>query len=782
MNDLAGRVKKRKQWAIRLVVGALVATLGVVVVTFVRRKSSQAPRPSVPALPKDVQQRLSGFTYTRLEGVHRVFAIHADRTLALETGGVTVLSNVVVEFFGRTGERHDILRTRRGTYYRSSQDFSSDADVQIELNAPPGSTGKAEDFQSGLQSSSAVGRSSRQPFFIETSRVVYSYKKSLVETAAPVQFRAGAVTGSALGMSYATLDGWVELHKDVAAVLSPQKSRAPAPPIHLSASKARFDKSARQAEFWGPVEFHQEDRTGEAQHAWTDLDDQSRVTQVKLEGQTKFSQTSPQGQINLWSDRAQGKLDPKTEQLQILSADGRVRGESIQHGRESSFEADRLLLNFAASKLKSGQGTGKVRVDISSSAQSTSSPPPSASGVTSRVAREELTADELLFAILPGSNALESANTPGPGRLILFPRGPKTGRRTVTASRFVFGFDSTGRLTTLRGIGGTRIEFMPSPESPKGTPPAITTAENLLARFDPANGTLQSAEQTGNFRFKQAEDQARGEKAVYAAADSSLVVTGEPQAWDPTARTIADRVKIDLNSEHTEGEGHVRVTRLDNGASSPLPSNVLADRATATRRGQTVHYSGNVRAWHGTDVIETSELDIDRAKQTIRAGPPVISSYMVTSEQSAGGLDSPGGKGGSDPLTIRAEKLDYILAQHKAVYRGKVVLKTQDTVLHADRLDVYLADSKSVEGSQVERAVAEGNVEVNQPGRRATGDRADYNAKLGKIVMTGGPPVLYDAAKGVTRGRRLTFFTLNDRLIVDGGFNSSNPTNQHVAP
>ena len=38
---------------------------------------------------------------------------------------------------------------------------------------------------------------------------------------------------------------------------------------------------------------------------------------------------------------------------------------------------------------------------------------------------------------------------------------------------------------------------------------------------------------------------------------------------------------------------------------------MLADRVVANQRGKLAHYEGNVRAWRGSDVIESSALDHD---------------------------------------------------------------------------------------------------------------------------------------------------------------------------
>ena len=139
---------------------------------------------------------------------------------------------------------------------------------------------------------------------------------------------------------------------------------------------------------------------------------------------------------------------------------------------------------------------------------------------------------------------------------------------------------------------------------------------------------------------------------------------------------------------------------------------------------------------------------------------------MISSGSVGGSAGTP--RAGA-PVTIRAEGLEYFDEGRKASYRGNVQLETENTSLRSDRLDVFFSAKGSPGASEVERAVAEGHVTVVQPTRRVTGERAEYFAAPGKILVTGGPPALYDAEKGFTTGQRLTFFIHDDRIFLDGG-------------
>jgi len=86
--------------------------------------------------------------------------------------------------------------------------------------------------------------------------------------------------------------------------------------------------------------------------------------------------------------------------------------------------------------------------------------------------------------------------------------------------------------------------------------------------------------------------------------------------------------------------------------------------------------------------------------------------------------------------------------------------------------DAKAADGKGAQNSSLDHAVADGAVEIVavQPGRTRTGtsDHAEYFAADGRVVLTEGKPQLVDSLKGTTKGRQLTWFSQDDRLLVNG--------------
>jgi lipopolysaccharide export system protein LptA len=76
--------------------------------------------------------------------------------------------------------------------------------------------------------------------------------------------------------------------------------------------------------------------------------------------------------------------------------------------------------------------------------------------------------------------------------------------------------------------------------------------------------------------------------------------------------------------------------------------------------------------------------------------------------------------------------------------------------------------------SQIDHMIATGRVVVTEPNRRAVGDRLVYTADDAKYVLTGKLSSIFDAEHGTVWGDSLTFFSHDDRVLVES--KRSDPT------
>jgi lipopolysaccharide export system protein LptA len=183
-------------------------------------------------------------------------------------------------------------------------------------------------------------------------------------------------------------------------------------------------------------------------------------------------------------------------------------------------------------------------------------------------------------------------------------------------------------------------------------------------------------------------------------------------------------------------------------------------------------------------------IDIYRTERRIVAGSPVLTSDLAPATAATAATAAGSGKtpfrplragsqapvllkagqapGATEPAVIRADRLEYFDSEGRAAYRGHVRMDASGATLSSDRLDAYFT-AQPGGASTLDHAVADGSVTVVQPGRRAAGHHAEYDAVSGKVVLTGGPPTLYDSEKGYVTGRVLTFYNQGGSLLVDGG-------------
>ena len=752
-----------------LTVTALVVSVAYWVATTHKEKPVVLPQ----SVPIDVHQQLSGYTFTRSDEGRRVFTIHAARTVSFKQGGATVLEDVLVELFDRTGKRRDVMRTQRCNYNAQNGDLFSSGPVHIELNAE-------------ADKAPAAGLKGRHTVFLETSKVSYQHEGSLVTSDQEVRFRIGPATGTSQGMVYATRDGSLELEKGVVVQLQPHIGHASDPPLQLTASRLRYDKLSRQVMLWGPIQVTQGERKVSADSGKVFLNEANRVTRGDMEGSVKASESSADRLVELSADRAQGDFDPASGALRVLSAQGNVAGLSQEKGSISRLVAERVELSLAGipAKLQSGDASDNVQLMVESSS---SLGQVVAEAKRPTTEKKALTAAELKFNFRPDGKSLKDAQTVGPGRLVIDPPDPKVGQRIITAGQFLMAFDVMGSLETLRGRQPTHIVFQPPRNAPPGSVAQESTADQLLATFDEVTHALKEVRQSGNYTFRDADRNASAQDSVYVTAAQGVTLTGRPQVWDAESRARCERLYFDLRNDTAEGTGKVQSTHLETGdkmpdGQAPDPTNVLADRMIAQRRSQLVHYEGSVRAWRGADVVESSSLDVYRMAKRLSSGSQVLTSHLQPASYAAGAApSSETPRRETRPFTVRADFLEYFDEGSKASYRGHVKLQTEATTMEADKMDVYFSQLGTNQESEVERAMAEGHVVVVQPGRRATGEHGEYSAGPGKIVLTGGPPSIYDVEKGFTTGQRLTLFVHDDRLLVDGGKGSPSLSQHRVA-
>jgi lipopolysaccharide export system protein LptA len=746
-----------------IVAGALaVAVFSVAGAYWSRRAYKEVAVPHPQKLPSNVNQQLSGFTYTRSEGRRRIFTVHAARNVAFNQGSPTILEDVYVEVYGATGLRHDVMRTERCEYNSTSGELFAAGKVNIQLNNPG-------TVLPDIGLAPAQGKKSPPlRVYLDTSKVSLKEQGTILETSERVTFRTDRASGTAQGMTYATRTGTLELRNDLDLKFEGRGGVRVVPDARLRASRLEFDNDKKIINLSGPVEVTQGTRSVNAGRGTILLAEHHRVQQAMLEYGFRGADKTAGNLVDIGAQSIRGNFVATSGELQNLLADGNVHGKVTRGGRTSNLLAQQLGLAFSGvhPQPRTGMASGNVRLSAESLPESLRNAG-QAAGKDS-MGRQELSAPKVEFTFRPKQQSVEEAHTVGMGHLVLTPANSQAGQREIFGHPLMMDFDKRGRLESLQSLSRSRTISQAPKKAMPGALPDETSSDTLRARFDPATAALITLEQAGGFEFREGARRSTAGRALYESRDQSLTLTGQPQIWDAETRVRADRIVVNLQTRDAEGVGHIRSTQQEaaapNSSAAPVvPTNVVADRMLARRESQFVHYEGHVHAWHGPNVMESPALDIYKTERKISSTSGVLTSFL----QSA-----PADPKSARPVTIRADRLEYADEGRRGSYRGNVELRTETSTLRADRLDVYFISKTTGAPSELDRAVADGHVKVMQTARTVTAEHAEYFAGAGKILMTGGPPAIYDASEGFTTGRSLTLFLHDDTIFVDGGAKS----------
>jgi len=391
--------------------------------------------------------------------------------------------------------------------------------------------------------------------------------------------------------------------------------------------------------------------------------------------------------------------------------------------------------------------------------------PPGQKLPDTRVLRSEV----IEMKMRPGGQEIDTVSTPTPGHLEFLPNHPGSRRRQMDGSRLDITYGPHNQIQSFRSVD---VETHSDPGTPKGAP-VQTWSKNLLADFDPKTGQMVRMQQWENFRYVEGERKAVAAKATLEQDTGRILLETAARFWDPTGSTSADVIHMDQSSGDFSAAGHVSSSRVQDKKTpnsgllaGDEPVQATAERMRSTQRNSFVVYEGKADMWQGASRIRADRIEIDReARRLVAAG--AVQTQLLEKEKEAGAA-----KPALPPVftTVKSTGLVYTESDRLAHYTGGVLLTRPNLRVKSLELRSFLAEAGS--DNSLEKAYADGKVELQQfaPGRTRTGtsEHAEYFVGDEKIILRGGSPMLVDSLKGNTRGDELTYFSSDDRLLVNG--------------
>jgi lipopolysaccharide export system protein LptA len=764
-------------------------------------------RMAIRELPKklgaDIRQSTEGFTYSQSVAGRTLFTIHASKMVQLKQGERAQLHDVKIIVYGRQANRFDQIYGSQFDYDPGTGIVRAVGDVHIDLQADSG--GATHPDQATPQELS-------NPIHLKTSGLEFNQKTGAARTAEMIEFRTPQASGAARGAFYDSKEGRLTLESQIV--------------VHTS-GKTVADVHARHGVITKePLEATFDEVSGTngsgdftAGNLRVFFREDGTVERALAGGEVRASRggTSP------------AKFEARSAELFVTEENaarnavisGNVRLDAAG-AHAMHLEAGRLLVSFKGKnlvehvkalenvKLTQGAGgegepasaAGKVKTAESKLGVSKSATAKSASlvkakskpGVANPQSMQLATA--VLDVDVKDGRLLERAYTTGAAEITIWqPQTAGAGaaqarmqRTVVTAGRFDATFDARNRPRVLHGAPDARLV-----SSTPGQPDRVTTSREIDVAFVSGGTGIASIQQQGDFRYVEGPRRATAEKARYGASDDIFLLTGQARYTDSGLTLSSDSLRLNRSTGDVTAEGSVKTTYTDQkpqgGAllASGNPVHVTAAVMTANRTSGVARYSGGARLWQDANIVEAPTIEFDREKRSMVAqgASPGTSGNVQQRVTTVFAQTDKSGK--VTPVNVTAARLTYADSERRARFTGGVVLRSADVTVTADHADVVLqaraaapdnapktvqpggapAGSGGSGPSQLQQIIAEGHIVIQEPKRKATGEKLVYTAQEAKFVLTGGPASIFDAERGTITGNSLTFFTRDDRVLVE---------------
>jgi len=360
------------------------------------------------------------------------------------------------------------------------------------------------------------------------------------------------------------------------------------------------------------------------------------------------------------------------------------------------------------------------------------------------------------------------------------------------------------RQTSLSALGGA-TEMLVS---------ALQQGHVTMIRRAPAKAGAKNGANSGT--VQEDVERASAQRVAYDGDLDRVTLTGIVQMSDVGSSLWAGQVVFDRKTGDAQASGAVKVDYAQ-GASAPAnktqatpaePTHIVADRAEFVHATGVATFAGSpVRLWQGGSQVQAPVIEILRAQKRLTARGEASAGaakawqtdqvHTILSPRS----DQPGaansaaakynasktgaGNAGAESqmpkvMRIASGELVYSGDLRQAEFSGGVRAVTVKGSVRANQATVYMQQSAgqgpssaveevpSIAGS-VERMVATGQIEIEQPGRRATGQRLQYTASDQLFVLTGDDrvlPKMVDAERGTITGAALLFHADDDSVEV----------------
>jgi lipopolysaccharide export system protein LptA len=783
----------------------------------------------------DIQQEGSGYTYAHALGAHSQYKIHASKEVVFKDNRVE-LHEVLIELYSDDGKRVDRIAGDEFNYDKKAGTATAVGPVEITLMRPAPeqaeevkeATPKDKKLAKDLAPVTADHIGPNDVIHVKTSGLSFNQNTGVATTAERVNFSTAKASGSSIGATYDSQQGFLVLDRSVELA-----AKRNGEPVTIHAVHLEFTRDteicrlqAATAEYRGGqasaaearVQFR-EDGTAEhfdalggfnattangghlqAPKAAMDLDLMNQPRHGRLEGGVVMDSVNGARTVHGTSPTAEIAFTPEGELRHAhlergVTMESAATGEQMVNGRQVNTQVSRTWRSPVADVDFRDAGKGQVEpatihgfggVTIDSSTQRGDAPPQPSKLSAEDVSGEFGTDSELESITGTGHASMERTSANGAWQSA---SGDRLEAQLEEDREHATPASKDRSLGTPAGSKGTRE---------RGSKRTAGADEVQSATIDGHVVLLQRPASKPGGEPKP-EMRATSGHATYEGDGQWLYLTVNPRVVDGGMELTAGKIDVTQASGDAFAQGNVKATWTNtksaiNQASQNSvalggqePGHAIANEAHLNQSTGIVEFDGKARLWQDANSVEGPVIVLDRDKRTLTArsmgAAAPVTAVLLSVGNAAGRAQSGGGEHSIKPAAssvIRVTGGDLVYsdierrAQMNAGQLGAVTAKTGTAVTTSDKVELQLAPATGQPKgqSQVETMTASGHVVVTSQGRRGTGEKLEYTGATGNYVLTGTPgalPRMSDPERGTATGEALIFNSRDDSVSIEGG-------------
>jgi lipopolysaccharide export system protein LptA len=762
---------------------AILAGLGATYYARLKQQALNTPAKPVP-LPPGTLGQMHAWTYTHTSNQKTVVTVHADDLREVE--GKQYLSGVVLDIQNKDGKEYNHVTSAKAEADLNSGMLYSEGEVEITmkvpLDQPPPAPGKL--------------------MAIKSSGVHVEIKTGKASTDRLATFKFDRGEGQAVGANYDPSTGELDMRSQVEMIWRGTNPKSV--PMKIEAGQVSYNEKDSKVLLSPWSRLTRDTLTLNAGPAVVTLDH----GQIKKVDTEQAHGTDERPHRNLEYAARYLTIDFNDDnQIQKITGVEQAKLVSTAETAVTTMTGDRVELTFDTSTVDS-----ILQIAVARGHSTVESKPvnkPGADPADTRI----LQSDVIMTKMREGGQEIESVTTQSAGALEFIPNSPDKPHRWMNGENIAIAYGPKNQIQSFRATSASTRTVKPKPKDAKETPaPALTWSKDLFATFLPNSSQLDKLEQYNDFRYEAGDRKARADRAFLDQPNNRIDLVGKARIWDSTGSADADKILMNQNSGDFTAEGNVTSTRMpdkskdkdpdadktkgkkadkssdktkgkdadkkDSGGgmlAEDEPLHARAKKMVSTDNNLQIRYEGNAVLWQGANRLEGDVVEIDRDNGLLKGHGHVVSQLLDKAKDEDNSQEKDPKKPATTPAPrvftiVKAPELSYDDNERIAEYTGGAILQRSNMDVKAKEIRAFLRNDSN--DSSLDHAVANGQVHIHSPSpgrvRDGTSEHVEYFVDEDKVVLTEGRPKFVDSLRGTTEGEKLTWFSKDDRLLVNG--------------